>query len=106
MQLYEEAIHYLHLDPEMNDRAAQLALEINEFDRAREYAETACEVAPEAAGYRVTLSRVYWKQGLADKAKAVLDEAIRLDPGSSQAREELESMRRRGRRAKRTGGMK
>jgi curved DNA-binding protein CbpA len=104
MQLYEEALHYRPGDPEVNDRAAQLALEVHELDRAREYAETACEVAPDVAGYRVTLARVYWQQGLADKAKTALEEAIRLDPDDSQAREELESMRRRGRRVKGTGG--
>ena len=89
----------------MNDRAAQLAIEINHLDNAREYAETACELAPDVAGYRVTLARVYSRQGLAEKAKTTLEEAIRLDPADSQAREELESMQRRGRRAKTTGGM-
>jgi len=106
MQLYEEALHYRPGDPEVNDRAAQLALEIHELDRAREYAETACEVEPEVAGYRVTLARVYGQQGLRDKAKAALEEAIRLDPDDSQARVELESMQRRGRRVRGTGGMR
>ena len=105
MQLYEEALHYRPGDPDVNDRAAQLAIEINHLDNAREYAETACELAPDVAGYRVTLARVYSRQGLAEKAKTTLEEAIRLDPADSQAREELESMQRRGRRAKTTGGM-
>jgi tetratricopeptide (TPR) repeat protein len=104
MQLYEEALHYRPGDPEVNDRVAQLALEFNEPDRAREYAETACEVEPEVAGYRVTLARVYWHQKLADKAMAALDEAKRLDPNDSKVKEALESMRRRGRRSKSTGG--
>ena len=106
LQLYEEALHYRPGDPEVNDRAAQLVLEVNELERAREYAETACELAPEVAGYRVTLARVYGQQGLADRAKSALNEALRLDPDSSQASKELESMRRRGRRAKGTGGMR
>jgi curved DNA-binding protein CbpA len=106
MKLYEEALHYRPGDPEVNDRAAQLALELNHLDRARDYAETACEVAPEVAGYRVTLARVYSGQGLSEKAKTTLEEAIRLDPDDLQAREELESMRRRGLRAKKTGGMR
>jgi predicted Zn-dependent protease len=52
------------------------------------------------------LARVYGQQGLVDKAKAALEEAIRLDPDDSQAREELESMQRRGRRVRGSGGMK
>jgi tetratricopeptide (TPR) repeat protein len=106
MTLYEEALHYRPGDPQINDRAAQLALDINHLDSAREYAETACEVAPEVSGYRITLARVYSRQGLADKATNALEEAIRLDPDDSQARRELESVRRRGRRANKTGGMR
>jgi tetratricopeptide (TPR) repeat protein len=106
MKLYDEALHYRPGDPQINDRAAQLALEINHLDSAREYAETACEVAPEVSGYRVTLARVYSRQGLADKATKALEEAMRIDPDDSRARKELESMRRRGRQANQTGGMR
>jgi len=106
MQLYEEALHYRPSDPEVNDRAAQLAIEMVELDRAREYAETACEVEPDVARYRVTLARVFRGQGLVEKARGVLKEALRLDPQDSQASEELESLRRRGLRRQRTGGKK
>jgi curved DNA-binding protein CbpA len=104
LRLYEEALHYRPSDPEVNDRAAQLALEMNELDRAREYAETACDVAPQVVSYRHTLAQVYRKQGLPEKAATALKEAIRLDPGDSRAASELESLRRPGRRGARSGG--
>jgi curved DNA-binding protein CbpA len=104
--LYEEALHYRPSDPEVNDRAAQLAIETDELDRAREYAETACEVEPDVARYRVTLARVFRRQGLVEKARGVLEEALRLDPEDSQVSEELRSLRRRGPRGQRKGGKK
>lgn len=104
LRLYEEALHYRPCDPEANHRAAQLALEVKEFDRAREYAEAACEMGPEVGGYHRTLSRVYRAQGLRDRAKAELEEVIRLDPQDSEARDELRSLQRRGRQATRRGG--
>jgi curved DNA-binding protein CbpA len=106
LRLYEEVLHYRPCDPEANHRAAQLALEVEELDRASEYAEAACEMNPEVGGYRRTLSRVYRAQGLREKAKAELEEAVRLDPEDSEARDELRSLRRRGGQAMNTGGMR
>jgi curved DNA-binding protein CbpA len=104
LRLYEEALHYRPCDPEANHRAAQLALEVKEYDRACEYAEAACEMSPEVGGYHHTLSRVYRAQGMRDRAKAELEEVIRLDPQDSEARDELRSLRGRGRQATRSGG--
>jgi tetratricopeptide (TPR) repeat protein len=106
LRLYEEVLHYRPCDPEANHRAAQLALEVKELDRAREYAEAACEISSEVGGYHRTLSRVYRAQGLRDKAKAELEELLRLDPQDSEARDELRSLRRRGGQAASTGGMR
>ncbi len=104
LRLYEEALAFRPNDAETNDRAAQLALEINEIDRAREYAETACEVSPDEKMYHHTLARVYRRQGLAQKVVAALEAVLRIDPKDESARGEIESLRRRGRRVERTGG--
>ena len=103
LRLYEEALHYRPSDPQMNDRAALLCLEIRELDRALEYAEIATEVCPEVGDYHRTLGLVYRAQGLREKATAALNEAIRLDPEDARASEQLTSMRR-GRA--RIGGMR
>lgn len=106
LRLYEELLHYRPCDAEANHRAAQLALEVKELDRAREYAEAACEAGPEVGGYRRTLGRVYRAQGLREQAKAALEEALRLDPKDSEAREDLRSLQTRRGRARDTGGMR
>ena len=91
--LYEEALHYRPSDPQMNDRAAQLCLEIRELDRALEYAETATEVCPEVGDYHRTLGLVFRAQGLREKAMVALSEAIRLSPEDARASQQLASMR-------------
>jgi curved DNA-binding protein CbpA len=101
--LYEEALLYRPSDPQMNDRAAQLCLEIRELDRALEYAEIATQVCPEVGDYHRTLGMVFRAQGLREKAKAALKEAIRLDPEDARASEQLASLREGKRK---TGGMR
>ncbi len=97
LKLYEEALHYRPSDAEMNDRAATLCLELREFDKAREYAETACDVNPDAGNYRTTLGTVYRAQGIREKAEAAFKEALRL--GDPKAEQQLASLRnRRGKR--------
>jgi curved DNA-binding protein CbpA len=94
LRLFEEAIHYRPSDPETHDRAAQVALEIENLERAREYAERACELAPEVAAYHLTRGRVLRGQGLREKAREALETASELDPDNSTARQELKRLRK------------
>ncbi len=103
LRLYEEALHYRPCDPEINDKAARLSVELRELDKAREYAESACEVAPDESRYRCTLGRVLLTAGLVEKAKEALDEALRLDPQNPEAQVELKKLRR-GRKRRNLGG--
>jgi tetratricopeptide (TPR) repeat protein len=80
LRLFEEAIHYRPSDPEIHDRAAQVALEIEDLERAREYAERACELAPEVAAYHLTRGRVLRGQGLRERAREALRQ-LRKQPG-------------------------
>jgi curved DNA-binding protein CbpA len=95
LRLFEEAIHYRPSDPRTHDRAAQVALEIEKLDRAREYADRACELAPEVAAYHLTRGRVLCGQGLHEKAREALETASKLDPDDSTARKELKRLRKR-----------
>jgi tetratricopeptide (TPR) repeat protein len=92
--LFEEAIHYRPSDAETHDRAAQVALEIEDLERAREYAERACELAPEVAAYHLSRGRVLRSQGLREKAREALETASKLDPDDSKARNELKQLRK------------
>ena len=98
LRLYEEALHYRPCDPEIHDKAARLAVELRELDKAREYAESACEVDPGESRYHCTLGRVLRSAGLVDKAREALDEALRLDPQNQEVRSELAQLRRGNRR--------
>ncbi len=94
LRLFEEAIHYRPSDPETHDRAAQVALEIESLESAREYADRACELAPEVAAYHLTRGRVLCSQGLREKAQVALETASKLDPDDSNARKELKRLRK------------
>ncbi len=102
MRMLEEALSYRPGDPEINGKAARLAIELGDLERAREYAEAACELAPESAEHHLTLGRVLRKEGLADKAKQAYQTALKLDPGNELAVASLENLRKRSHR--RRGG--
>jgi tetratricopeptide (TPR) repeat protein len=104
LRLLEEVLIHRPADPEVNHRAALLALNIRELERATEYAEAACELCPESAEKRLTLARVLCANGLREKAKPVLEEAARLDPKNEEVRAEIQKLRRPRRSAK-GGGM-
>jgi len=94
LRLLEEVLIHRPADPEVNHRAALLALDIHEFERATEYAEAACALSPESAEKRLTLARVHRANGLRERAKAVLTEAAKLDPKNETVQAELEKLRR------------
>jgi curved DNA-binding protein CbpA len=99
LRLFEEVLHYRPTDAGVNDSAARTAAELNNFDKAREYAENACELEPDAGPYHRTLGVVLRRAGLKDKAIAAFETALRLDPSDAVAREQLEAIRRGRRRA-------
>jgi curved DNA-binding protein CbpA len=104
LRLLEEVLIHRPADPEVNHRAALLALDIHEFERATEYAEAACELSPESIEKQLTLARVHCANGLREKAKSVLTEAERLDPKNEEVHAEIEKLRR-PRRSAIGGGM-
>ncbi len=104
LRLLEEVLIHRPADPEANHRAALLALDIRELERATEYAEAACELCPESAEKRLTLARILCANGLREKAKSVLTEAARFDPKNEEVQAEIQKLRRPRRSAK-AGGM-
>jgi len=101
LQMYEEALSYRPCDPEINAKAARLALELGEHDAAREYAESACEFDPEVAETHAILGKVLSRMGLRDRAIAALERAKALDPDDRDVNAQLASMNRnrRGKKA-------
>ena len=93
--LYEEVIAYRPADACSHDKAAQLALELEDVATAREYSERACELEPEEAAYYLTLARVLRREGLKERAREILEEARNLDPRSREILDELKKLRQR-----------
>jgi curved DNA-binding protein CbpA len=107
LRLLEEALGYRPSDPRLLHRAAELALDLGEVEQAREYADRACELAPEVAGHHATRGRVLRRAGERALAREAFERAQSLDPGDARAAEELDRLRRRRpARAGRSGGMR
>jgi tetratricopeptide (TPR) repeat protein len=94
LRLLEEVLIHRPADPEVNHRAALLALDIHELERATEYAEAACELCPDSAEKRITLGRVLRADGRRERAKTILTEAARLDPKNEEVQAVLQKLRR------------
>ncbi len=94
LRLLEEVLIHRPADPEVNHRAAKLALELHELDRALEYAEAACELCPDSVAMQLTLGHVLIKSGLQEKAREVLTAAAHLDPDYREVKAALLQMQR------------
>jgi curved DNA-binding protein CbpA len=101
MRMYEEALSYRPCDPEINSKAALLALELGENDAAREYADAAISVQPACAEHHRTLGKILRRMGLLEKAREALNQSLSIDPGDVETKSELaELMRMRSARSK------
>ena len=94
LKLLEEALHYRPMDPAANARAARLALDVNDVDRALEYAENACELEPQSASYHVVHSRALRRAGRAAPAASALAKAADLEPKNLDVLSEQQLVRR------------
>jgi tetratricopeptide (TPR) repeat protein len=98
MRMYEEAISYRPCDPEINEKAAKLALELEDLDAAREYAETACELSPQTVAPHLVLGKILARSGLFDRAKETLERALEIDPGNEETKAVIDALKRNRRR--------
>jgi predicted Zn-dependent protease len=103
LRLYEEVLAFRPGDAAVYGRAAQVALTIDDLERAREYADRACELDPQCAPHALLLARALRRLGKADEARQALERASRLDPKHPEIQQELMKARTRGRSR---GGMR
>jgi curved DNA-binding protein CbpA len=103
LKAFEGVLLYKPHDPQLNHRAATICLEVDEFQKAFEYAQTAVEHMPEVADYHATLGCVYRKQGDFGHAKKEFEKAIELDSENGTARKALASLKL-GKRSAGQGG--
>ena len=96
-KLIEEAIHYRPADAALHARGAALAIEVGDLERAQEYAEGACELAPEVIAHHLALCRVFKRIGNAKAARDALAAAAKLDPKDPDVLAEQRLLARRAR---------
>jgi tetratricopeptide (TPR) repeat protein len=80
---YEKA---MSLDPSaafIAGEAAELALQLEDRDRAEKWARKRLELAPNDAKSRVILARVLWARGDTERAEAEFEKALQDDPASA-----------------------
>jgi curved DNA-binding protein CbpA len=95
LRLLDEAIHYRPADAALQVRAASLALETGALDRAREYADNACELEPEDAACQLVRGRVLRRAGDHAGAHRALSIAAKLAPDDPDVIAEKQRMQRR-----------
>jgi curved DNA-binding protein CbpA len=95
LKLYEEVLHYRPADAEATDKAAQLCYELEEFDRALEFAELACELRPEVADYQLTRGRILRRTGRRERAQEAIAAAQKLDPQDTRIADEIRKLRKK-----------
>ena len=81
---YEKA---LALDPAaafIAGEAAELALQLDDRERAEKWARKRLELAPNDAKSRVILGRVLWTRGDLEGAQAEFERALKADPSSAE----------------------
>lgn len=82
---YEKA---LALDPGsafLAGEAADLALEVEDWDRAERWARRRLELAPTDGKSAMILARVFWSRGQEEEAIAAFESALKLDSASIDA---------------------
>jgi tetratricopeptide (TPR) repeat protein len=76
----------LALDPQsafLAGEAAELALEVEDWERAEKWARRRLELAPKDAKSQLALGRVQWAKGKMSEAEKSLQAALELDPSSA-----------------------
>jgi tetratricopeptide (TPR) repeat protein len=94
LRLLEEVLIHRPADCDVNHRAALVALDLREMERALEYAEAAYELRPDSAEMAITLSRVLRVDGRREKAAKILTNAAELDQKNEALQQELQELRR------------
>jgi len=87
----------LAIDPEHCDAHLALAASLtqrNDFDGAIEHLQTAAQVAPNRAGVHNNLANALARAGRLQEAVSSYEEALRLNPQLTAARENLEQVQR------------
>lgn len=93
LRLMEDVLIYRPHDPELNERAAQVCLQLEKYDDAREYAETLIERTPDVGAFHSLLGRIHRGSGNKKAALAAFETALKYDEEDVDARRAIASAR-------------
>jgi curved DNA-binding protein CbpA len=92
-RLAEEILLYRPNDPETNDLAARVYVELEDTQRAAEYCSRAIELDPKQGVYHRVRASVHLLCGNKGHAVSELNKALELDSSDLEARKMLEALR-------------
>jgi len=93
LRLLEDVLPYRPHDPDLNERAARVCLQLGKLDDAREYTETLLLRSPESAPAHTLLGRIHRDCGETDEAVSAFEKALKFDEEELEARRALASVR-------------
>jgi curved DNA-binding protein CbpA len=103
LNLLEDVLIYRPHDPDLNDRAARVCLQLGKLDLASGYVETLIERTPDSAACHTLAGRIYRERNDLDAAVIAFETALKLDEDDLDARRALASLRIGARNAARGG---
>lgn len=103
LTLLEDVLIYRPHDPELNDRAARVCLQLGKLDLASSYVETLIERTPDVAACHTLSGRIHRERNDLNAAVSAFEAALKLDEEDLDARRALASVRIGARNAARGG---
>jgi curved DNA-binding protein CbpA len=93
LRLLEDVLLYRPHDPQLNERAARVCMQLRKFDDAIEYAKTLIEGSPEDAKHHTLHGLILKGKGDSSAAVKALETALKYDGENVEARRALAALR-------------
>ncbi len=103
LNLLEDVLIYRPHDPDLNDRAARVCLQLGKLELASGFVETLIERTPDSAACHTLAGRIYRERNDLDAAMIAFETALKIDEEDLDARRGLASLRIGARNAARGG---
>jgi tetratricopeptide (TPR) repeat protein len=103
LKLLEDVLIYRPHDPQLNDRAARVCMQLGKLESAQGYVETLIERTPDVAAYHTLMGQILREQKNLEAAAVAFETALKLDDEDLDARRALASVRMGARNAARGG---
>lgn len=93
LTLLEDVLIYRPHDPQLNERAARVCLQLKKYEVAEDYAQTLVERCPDVAQHHALLGTICRAAGKRDAAVREFEAALKYDEDNLDARRALAAIR-------------